>query len=201
MADSAGSGRGPGDSLGGPAERHDPGTLRVGSIGGGDVLVRSSWLLVAALIAYLMAPQVEVVAPGLGGLKYVAGVAFAVLLTLSLLLHEVSHALVAKHFGIDVRSITLHFIGGVTAIDGEPATPKQELAISAVGPVTSLAIGGGAYAVLQVTPSGLLAFVVGGLAGANIFVGVLSLVPGMPLEGGRGLRAAVWKLTGNANRA
>src|SRR4051795_962070 len=201
MADSAGSGRDPGSSLGGPAERNDPGTLRVGSIGGVDVLVRSSWLLVAVLIAYLMAPQVESVAPGLGAFKYVAGVAFAVLLTLSLLLHEVSHALVAKHFGIDVRSITLHFIGGVTAIDGEPANPKQELAISAVGPVTSLAIGGVAYGLLQVTPDGLLSIVVGGLAGANLFVGILNLVPGIPLDGGRVLRAGVWKLTGNPNRA
>lgn len=201
MADGTGSGAGPGSSLGGPAQRHDPGTLRVGSIGGIDVLVRSSWLLVAALIAYLMAPQVEAVAPGLGGLKYVAGVAFAVLLTLSLLLHEVSHALVAKRFGIGVRSITLHFIGGVTAIDGEPENPRQELAISAIGPLTSLVLGGAAYALLQVTPEGLLAFVVAGLAGANIFVGVLNLIPGMPLDGGRVLRAAVWKLTGNPNRA
>lgn len=201
MADGAGSGRSPGNSLGGPAERDDPGTLRIGSIGGVDVLVRSSWLLVAALIAYLMAPQVDAVAPGLGGFKYVAGVAFAVLLTFSLLLHEVSHALVAKRFGIGVRSITLHFIGGVTAIDGEPANPKQEFAISAVGPVTSLAIGGVAYALLQVTPEGLLSIVVGGLAGANLFVGILNLVPGIPLDGGRVLRAGVWKLTGNANRA
>jgi hypothetical protein len=70
-----------------------------------------------------------------------------------------------------------------------------------VGPVTSLAIGGAAWALLQVTPDGLLTFVVGSLAGANLFVGVLNLVPGMPLDGGRVLRAAVWKLTGNANRA
>jgi Zn-dependent protease len=105
-------------------------------------MVRSSWLLVAALIAYVVAPGIERVAPDLGAFKYVAGVAFAVLLTLSLLLHEISHALMAKRFGIGVRSITLHFIGGVTAIDGEPDNPKQEFAISAVGPATSLALGG-----------------------------------------------------------
>jgi Zn-dependent protease len=183
--------------LGAPAEHRDPGTLRIGSIGGVDVLVRSSWLLVAALISYLVAPQIEQVAPDLGALTYVAGVAFAVLLTLSLLLHEVSHALMAKRFGIGVRSITLHFIGGVTAVDGEPATPKQEFAISAIGPVTSLAIGGVALALTPVTPDGLLSFVVWGLAGANIVVGILNLVPGMPLDGGRVLRAAVWKATGN----
>lgn len=183
--------------LGAPAEHRDPGTLRIGSIGGVDVLVRSSWLLIAALVAYLVAPGIERVSPGMGSWKYVAGLAFAVLLTLSLLLHEISHALMAKRFGIRVRSITLHFIGGVTAIDGEPRTPKQEFVISAVGPVTSLAIAGAAYALLQVTPGGLLAFVVGALAGANLVVGVLNLVPGMPLDGGRVMRAAVWKMTGD----
>jgi Zn-dependent protease len=187
--------------LGAPAERHDPGALRIGSIGGVDVMVRSSWLIVAALIAYVMAPGIEAASPGLGALSYVAGAAFAVLLTLSLLLHEISHALVAKRFGIGVRSITLHFIGGVTAMDGEAATPKQEFAISAVGPATSLAIGGVAYGVLQATPDGLLTFVVGALAWANIVVGVLNLVPGMPLDGGRVLRAGIWGLTGDPHRA
>jgi Zn-dependent protease len=187
--------------LGAPAERNEPGALRVGSIGGVDVMVRSSWLLVAALIAYVVAPGIERVAPDLGAFKYVAGVAFAVLLTLSLLLHEISHALMAKRFGIGVRSITLHFIGGVTAIDGEPDNPKQEFAISAVGPATSLALGGLAFALLQVTPDGLLSFVVGGLAGANLVVGILNLVPGMPLDGGRVLRAALWKATGDPHKA
>jgi Zn-dependent protease len=186
--------------LGAPAERNDPGALRVGSIGGIDVMVRSSWLLVAALMSSVVAPGIERVAPGLGPWKYVAGVAFAVLLTLSLLLHEISHALMAKHYGIGVRSITLHFIGGVTAIDGEPATPKQEFVISAVGPITSLGIGGVALAMWQVTPDGLLAFVVGGLAGANLIIGAFNLVPGMPLDGGRVLRAAVWKATGDPHR-
>src|SRR5688500_16752827 len=163
-------------------------------------MVRSSWLLVAALIAYVVAPGIEAVAPGLGAWRYVAGVAFAILLTMSLLLHEISHALMAKRYGIGVRSITLHFIGGVTAIDGEPSTPRQEFWISAVGPVTSLGIGGVALALYQVTPSGLLAYVVGGLAGANLIIGVLNLVPGMPLDGGRVLRAAVWKATGDQHR-
>jgi Zn-dependent protease len=187
--------------LGAPASPDEPGAIRIGSIGGVAVMVRSSWLLVAALISFLVAPGIEQVAPGLGPWKYVAGVAFAVLLTLSLLLHEISHALMAKRYGLGVTSITLHFIGGVTAIDGEAADPKQELAISAVGPITSLGIGGAAFALLQVTPEGLLSFVVAGLAGANLVIGALNLVPGMPLDGGRVLRAAVWKVTGNPHRA
>ncbi len=189
------------ERLGGPAQRNDPGTFRLGSLGGVDVLVRSSWFLVAALVAFLVAPAFEQVQPGLGSLKYVAGAAFAVLLTLSLLLHELSHALMSKHFGIPVRSITLHFVGGVTAMEAEPATPGQEFAISAIGPATSLGVGGAAYALFQVVPGDtLLSVAVGGLAWANLVVGVLNLVPGMPLDGGRVLRAAVWKASGDPNR-
>ncbi len=187
--------------LGAPASREDRDAIRVGSIGGVDVLVRWSWFLMAVLIAVLLMPAIEEVAPQLKGpLTLVAGASFAVLLALSLLLHELSHAWMSQHFGIRVRSITLHFIGGVTAIDGEPATPRQEFAISAIGPVTSLGVGGVAYALLQVTPEGLLSFVVGLLAWANLVVGALNLVPGMPLDGGRVLRAAVWKVTGSPHR-
>jgi len=89
-----------------PARPREPGTLRIGQIAGVDVFIRASWLLVAGLIAILVAPRIDVVAPGLGGLVYVAGVGFAVLLYLSVLLHEVSHALMAQAFGMRVTSMT-----------------------------------------------------------------------------------------------
>ncbi len=182
-----------------PAPR-PPGTFRIGQIGGIDVLVRSSWLFVALLIAVMIAPAVEQVQPGLGGWAYVAGAAFAVLLYLSVLLHEMSHALMAQRFGLPVTSITLHFLGGVTEIGGEPDTPRREFAVSVVGPLTSLAVGGVFLALRTVTPDGLLLLAVDALAGANLVVGVLNLVPGLPLDGGRVLRAAVWKVTGNPHR-
>jgi Zn-dependent protease/CBS domain-containing protein len=185
---------------GAPAGR-PPGTWRIGQIGGVDVLVRSSWLLVAALIAVLLAPRVDQVQPGLGGGKYVAGLAFAVLLYLSVLLHEMSHALMAKRYGLPVRSITLHFLGGVTEIEGEPDTPRREFGVSVVGPLTSVAVGLVFLALWFVTrPEGLLGLAVEALAGANLIVGVLNLVPGLPLDGGRVLRAVVWKATGSPYR-
>lgn len=162
--------------------------------------VRASWLLIAALIAILIAPRVEEVEPGLGALKYVAGLAFAVLLYLSILLHEMSHALMAKHFGLPVRSISLQFLGGMTEIEGEAATPGQEFKIAVVGPLTSLAVGVAALLLLLVVPDGLTTLAVQYLAGANLVVGVLNLVPGLPLDGGRVLRAAVWQLAGNMHR-
>jgi Zn-dependent protease len=161
-------------------------------VAGVDVLIRASWFLVAVLISVLFAPRIQEVAPGLGGLAYVAGLAFAVLLYLSVLLHELSHALAARGFGLPVRSVTLHFLGGVTEIEGEPQTPWREFVVAVVGPLTSLAIGGLAYLAIEPAPDGLLTFVVKGLAFANIVVGVLNLVPGLPLDGGRVLRAVVW---------
>lgn len=175
-----------------------PGTFRIGSIAGSDVLVSSSWFLVAGLIAFVMAPVVDERQPGLGGWKYVVGVLFAVVLYLAVLLHEASHALVARRYGFQVQSITLHFLGGVTAIRGEARTPRQEFWIAVVGPLTSLGVGAVAVAVLFVIPDGLLSLTVEGLAGANLLIGVLNLVPGLPLDGGRVLKAAVWGITGRS---
>lgn len=177
-----------------------PGTFKVGTIAGSDVLVSSSWFLIAGLIAVLMAPRVEQVEPGLGPWKYVAGLMFAIVLYGSVLLHEASHAVVARRFGFSVHSITLHFLGGMTAIDGEARTPRQEFWIAVVGPLTSIAVGAGAVGLWFVTPDGLLLMAVEGLAGANLLVGVLNLVPGLPLDGGRVLKSAVWRVTGSVHR-
>jgi Zn-dependent protease len=180
--------------------RRPPGTIRIGSIAGSDVLVSSSWFLVAGLVAVLMGPRVEEVQPGLGAWKYVAGLAFAVILYMSVLLHEASHAVMARRYGFPVSSITLHFLGGMTAIEGEANRPRQEFMIAVVGPLTSIAVGVAAVGMWFVTPDGLLRMAVEGLAGANLLVGVLNLVPGLPLDGGRVLKSVVWGATGNVHR-
>jgi Zn-dependent protease len=182
-----------------PAPR-PPGTFKVGTIAGSDVLVSSSWFLVAGLIAVVVSPRVEEVEPGLGALKYVAGLAFAVVLYLSVLLHEASHAVMARRYGLPVSSITLHFLGGMTAIEGEARTPRQEFMIAVVGPLTSLAVGGVALGLWFLHPEGLLLMAIEGLAGANLLVGVLNLIPGLPLDGGRVLKSVVWRVSGNVHR-
>jgi Zn-dependent protease len=183
-----------------PPRPRPQGTFKVGTIAGSDVLVSSSWFLVAGLIAVIVAPVVDQAQPGLGPLKYVAGLAFAVILYLSVLLHEASHAIMARRYGFPVTSITLHFLGGMTAIEGEARKPRQEFFIAVVGPVTSIAVGAVALGIRPFTPEGLLLMAVEGLAGANLLVGVLNLVPGLPLDGGRVLKSAVWQLTGNVHR-
>ncbi len=174
-----------------------PGTLRVGSIAGIDVLITSSWFIIAALIAVVYAPRVEEVEPGLGALKYVAGLVFAVILYLSVLLHEASHAVVAQRLGYGVTSITLHFLGGMTEIDGASRKPRHEFWIAVVGPLTSIAIGLVALGTSLVMPTGLVHAAIQGLAAVNLLIGVLNLVPGLPLDGGRVLKALVWGASGN----
>ena len=145
-----------------------PGTLRIGSIAGIDVLITSSWFIVAALI--------------------------------SVLLHEASHAVVAQRFGYGVTSITLHFLGGMTEIDGTSRTPRHEFWIAVVGPLTSIAVGGAAFGATFVLPDGLVKIAVQGLAFSNLVIGVLNLVPGLPLDGGRVLKSAVWGASGDQHR-
>jgi Zn-dependent protease len=173
--------------------------FRIGRIAGSDLLVSGSWFLIAALIAFVMAPRVDQVEPGLGGFKYVVGLAFAVALYLAVLLHEAAHALVARRYGFKVNSITLHFLGGATSIEGEAERPRQEFWIAVVGPLSSIGVGAVALGLWFVVPEGLLQLVVEGLAGANLLIGVLNLVPGLPLDGGRVLKSAVWAMTGQVH--
>ena len=183
-----------------PRDPRPSGAIRIGTIAGAEVLVSASWFFIAAIIALLVSPRIEQVEPGLGPWKYVAGLAFAVILYLSVLLHEASHAFMARHYGHGVTSITLHFLGGMTAIDGEARSAREEFWIAFVGPITSLAIGVGALGAWFVTPDGLLQVGVEGLAGANLLIGVMNLVPALPLDGGRVLKASVWQVTGNVHR-
>ncbi|MGL5823861.1 MAG: M50 family metallopeptidase [Nocardioides sp.] len=176
------------------------GTVRIGRLAGADVLVSRSWFVIAALIAVLTAPRAEAVAPGLGNWKYLAGLAFAVVLYLSVLLHEASHALMARRFGFPVSSITLHFLGGMTAVEGEARRPREEFWIAVVGPVASLLVGGAGLLGTSMVDGGLVRMVCGGVAVSNLIIGILNLVPGLPLDGGRVLKSVVWQISGNPHR-
>lgn len=183
-----------------PPPNHPPGTIRIGRLAGSDVLVSRSWFVVAGLIAVIIAPQAEDAQPGLGNWKYVAGLAFSVVLYLSVLLHEGAHAYMARRFGFPVTSITLHFLGGMTAIEGEARRPREEFWIAVVGPIASLAVGVVGLGAASLIDGGLLRLILGGVAVANLVIGVLNLVPGLPLDGGRVLKSAVWGITGNMHR-
>lgn len=167
---------------------------------GVDVLVTRSWFLLAALIAFLMAPVVDEVEPGLGAWKYVAGLVIAVVYAFTILVHEAAHAVSSRRYGHPVESITLHFLGGHTGVDGGPRSARQEFVMSIVGPLASLGVALVAWLLGQVLPGGLIGLVIGTLAWANLVIGVFNLLPGLPLDGGRVLKALVWGATRNEVR-
>ncbi|MQA83423.1 MAG: site-2 protease family protein [Streptosporangiales bacterium] len=168
----------------------------MGRVFGIPVYVSPTWLLVAAFITFGFAPLVADRLPGIGGMRYLVAFAFAVLLYLSVFVHELSHSVVARGFGLPVRRITLYMLGGVSEIEREPQTPGREFLVAFAGPLLSLVLGVLGFLLYRTLPAstvmGLLAYE---LAIANTLVGIFNLLPGLPLDGGRMLRAGVWKLT------
>jgi Zn-dependent protease/CBS domain-containing protein len=132
-----------------------------------------------------------------GSTRFVVAAAFVVLLYLSVLVHELSHSLVARGYGLPVRRILLYPLGGFSEIEREPQTPGREFLVSAAGPALSLVLAAGGYGLTRVVTAGTIGgTLVSQLMWANLFVGVFNLLPGLPLDGGRMLRAVIWKVTG-----
>ncbi|GAB3339619.1 site-2 protease family protein [Micromonospora halotolerans] len=182
-------------------------SFRLGRIAGVPVGVNWSVLVIFLLIAWaLSASQFPRAYPGHSAVAYVAaGLAAAVVFFLGLLAHEVAHAVVAKRNGIEVEGITLWLFGGVSELKGEARDPGAELRIAGVGPLVSLIIGlfFGAIAVLLAVAGshGLLLGALSWLAGINVLLAIFNVLPAAPLDGGRLLRAAVWKATGDRTKA
>jgi Zn-dependent protease len=173
--------------------------LQVFRIAGIPVRVDAGWLLVFALIAWsLAAGYFPRVLPELSpGAAWVHAVVAALLLFVSVFLHELSHALVAVRNGVRVLGIRLHVFGGVSELAGEPSTPRAELLIAAVGPLTSFAIAALCYGLGRALGGPpWVAALTGYLMAVNLVVGVFNLVPGFPLDGGRLLRAMLWWWSG-----
>ncbi|PXY36526.1 site-2 protease family protein [Prauserella flavalba] len=182
------------------------GAIPLGRVAGIAVGAHWSVLIAVLLFAQILAIQVlPETAPGIArGWYWVAAVGIALCLMGSLLAHELAHALLARHYGITVERITLWLLGGAAQLEREPPTARADFLIALVGPATSAGLGGVFWAAAAVGDPALPRLLVAGLlwlAVVNIALGVFNLLPGTPLDGGRVLRAAVWKVTGDRARA
>ncbi|MDN3355170.1 site-2 protease family protein [Actinomadura sp. DC4] len=181
-------------------------SLRLGRVAGIPVGVNWSVLVILVLITDIVAGNVlpRADAGRSASVYWAIAIPTAVLFLASLLAHEGAHAAVARRKGLGVRSITLWMLGGVAQLDGEPSNARADLAISAAGPVTSLAIGVVLFACAEASALfGAPATVVAALAwtgATNAFLAVFNLLPGAPLDGGRILRALVWMRSGDRSR-
>ncbi|MEX2275205.1 MAG: site-2 protease family protein [Actinomycetota bacterium] len=181
------------------------GRIPVGRLLGLQLWLHPSWFPVLVAVALLTASEYRTLVPGTSTTARVAmGAVTAVAFFACLVVHEVSHSIVARRFGIRVRGITLFLFGGVAEIRGEVPHPGQEFAVALVGPLTSIALG----AIFGVLAAGADALVWDQIAGVlftlalvNLGVAVFNLIPGLPLDGGRLLRAVIWRRTGDRDRA
>ncbi|MFF9407695.1 site-2 protease family protein [Streptomyces anandii] len=199
----AGPGRaGPGQAgpgrAGPPRRPREPGGgLLMGRPFGVPVYVAPSWFLVAALITWVFGGQLDRVLPELGAARYLVALFFAVAFYGSVLVHELAHTVAAIRFKLPVRRIQLQFFGGVSEIEKEAETPGREFVLAFVGPLLSLVLAGLFYlALLPVQRGTVPGVLLAGLMISNLIVAVFNLLPGLPLDGGRMLRAVVWKITG-----
>ncbi len=179
------------------------GALRLGRILGIPVAVNYTWFIAIWIGAWSLAGSYYPErAPGFDSTTYwIMGVTSALLLFASVLVHEFGHALTARRFGIRTRVIVLFLFGGVAQIAEEPPTPRAEFLVALAGPLTSLALSAILYLISPAFGTRPLGSVVQYLAYVNVMLAVFNLVPGFPLDGGRVLRAALWRSSGSLERA
>ena len=179
-------------------------TIPMGRVLGIPLELDYSWFLVLALLTWALAvghypAEFKGWSPSL---YWIMGAITAVMLFVSVLLHELGHSVVARRYKIPVRRITLFIFGGVSQIEAEAATAGADFRIAIAGPLVSLALAA-LFGLLQPVVAGVspLLALVRYLAYINVTLAVFNLIPGFPLDGGRAFRALVWRFTRDFHRA
>ncbi|WP_265112508.1 site-2 protease family protein [Halosolutus halophilus] len=181
-------------------------SFRIGSLFGIPIKLDLTFLLVLPLFAYLIGAQIQEVADLLneflgagidvgtitaGSMPWLLGFAAAIGLFVGVVLHELGHSLTAQRYGFPIDSITLWLFGGIAALSEMPEDWRQEFTIAIAGPIVSVLVGIGSFALFSVTPEGLggARFVLGYLAVLNVALAIFNMIPAFPMDGGRILRA------------
>lgn len=180
-------------------------SFRVARLFGIDIEIHPSWFLILAFVAYTLSEGFfpDGYEDWSTGVYWAVGITSALLLFLTVLIHELAHALVAKRRGLDVPRITLFIFGGVSHLGRQPSSAGEEFQIAAAGPATSLviAIATGLGALLFRGANEQAEAILFYLAFVNAALAVFNILPGFPLDGGRVLRSIAWKKTGSFRRA
>lgn len=197
MRGEAGARQGRSHGAGGePARPRRSFGLPLGRIGGIGIVVSPSWLISAAIIVVLATPVVRQVVAGISTAGAVAvAVLLAVLLGVSVLAHELGHCLAARSLGVPVREVRLYLVGGVSELGRSPASPKEEALIAAAGPGVSALLAVICGLLVGSSDRGSVGWLLlVEMAMANGIVAVFNTLPALPLDGGRVLRASVWRV-------
>ena len=180
-------------------------SFKIGKIAGIEIGVHWSWTFIFLLITWSFAGGIleETFPEWSGAQRWAVGVIVAIIFFASILLHELSHSLVAKAKGIPVSGITLFVFGGVSSLGREAQSAGEEFQVAIVGPLTSLAVGA-VFAILWAAlmgPAPDVAAIAAYLAFINGVIAAFNMLPGFPLDGGRVFRSIVWARNRNLLRA
>lgn len=176
--------------------------LRLGKILGIELELDLTWFIILGLVALSYALRLPLILHGLPVAYYwLLGLLIALLLFVSVVLHELAHSVLAKRNGLGISGITLFLFGGVSKLTKEPNSATSELAISVVGPAVSLLLAGIFFLGALLPLGAVVKTVLGILALINLMLAIFNLLPGLPLDGGRVLRALVWQATGDFSQA
>jgi Zn-dependent protease/predicted transcriptional regulator len=181
------------------------GSLRICKIAGITISIHVSWIIILVLLTSSLATGwFPAVSPHWSTATYwLVSVLAALLLFVSVLIHELAHSLVARMRGLPVKNIILFIFGGVSNIEQEPKSPGVEFQMTFVGPLASFLLGGLSYLLWLLVGGGTdpLAATLRYLTLANILLGIFNLVPCFPLDGGRVLRSIIWMISGSLQTA
>ena len=177
--------------------------IKIGRVFGIPIYLHLSWILIFGLITYSLVDEFGARYPQWSGRQlWSLGVLTSLLFFGSVLFHELSHSVVARHYRIPVASITLFFFGGIASITRDPERPGQEFLMAAAGPASSYVLAGAFWLLALATPTDSMPNVLANwLAGTNALLATFNLLPGFPLDGGRVFRSIVWGITKNYSRS
>lgn len=175
------------------------GAFTIGSIAGIRIALHPSWLIIFFLITLSFAlGDVSGRPSGFPStVNWIVGAGVSILFFASVLAHELSHALLARRFGMEVRDITLFVFGGAATLEGDAKRPRDEAIIAAAGPITSVLVGAGFWLLAVALNDQRFSDLAATLGFANVTLGLFNLIPGYPMDGGRILRAILWRLRGD----
>ncbi|MFK0038411.1 site-2 protease family protein [Paenarthrobacter sp. NPDC090517] len=175
--------------------------IPLGRIAGIPVYLAYSWFIIAAFTVIVYGPALLVRTPELGIGAYFVALGYALLLAVSVLVHELAHALSAKAFNWPSEKIVLNLWGGHTQFENFTASPGRSVVVALAGPASNFVLAAGMWAVIS---TGVLSGVPDTLANilmwANLLIGLFNVLPGLPLDGGRLVESAVWKATGSQDK-
>jgi Zn-dependent protease len=173
----------------------------LGRIAGVPVYLAYSWFLIAGFTVVVYGPTLQARQPQLGMGAYLVAFAYAVLLLLSVLVHELAHALSARAFGWPSQKIVLNLWGGHTQFESFTASPGRSLIVAFAGPAANLLLAGLAWVLVNsVELTGVPDVLANIFMWANFLIGLFNVLPGLPLDGGRLVESVVWKATGSQEK-